>query len=495
MHQGFHAPHTRAYFWTQSVVWFLIGLSIALLVLDAFFDRGEPGREMLLLLDNVILVLFAIEWVARVATFWPPTLRVFKRAPIGKLRAHILARLRYAAAPMQLIDLLAILAVFPGLRGLRALRLLRLLRSTKAFRYANPFSSFVQALESNTLLFTFAFSLLALETVVGGLTLFLTESAAQEGMTAADGLWWALVTITTVGYGDVTPVTGLGRIVGGFLMVGGMITLGLFAGIIGHSLVSAVLTIREEQFRMSDYVNHLVVCGYDDTTHLLLEALTTELDLDETRVVLFADMEQPRDLPHDFLWVRGDPTKQSELDKVRLTHATAVIVAGDRTAPPQKADATTILIVFTIRSYMREHREIMAARWRALYVVAEILDSENVEHARKAGANEVVETRRLGSSMLAHSIRYHGAADVLSHVLLAGSHNLYLGLIPGDPVPDEQYRPMLRRLALAEHGALVLGLRLSDGSELINPRQDFVFPKDALLIYLAEKPVLEPPKE
>ena len=58
-----------------------------------------------------------------------------------------------------------------------------------------------------------------------------------------------------------------------------------------------MLSIREEQFRMGDYANHIVICGYDSTTALLLELLRNEIDTDETRVAIFEDRDRPREVP------------------------------------------------------------------------------------------------------------------------------------------------------------------------------------------------------
>jgi voltage-gated potassium channel len=405
-----------------------------------------------------------------------------------------LARLSFVLRPMMLIDIVAVLALFPELRGLRVLRLLRLLRTSRVFRYRNPFAIVIQALEENGLLFGFAFSVLGVTTLLGGITVYLVEGRFNPGLqTMADGIWWALVTVTTVGFGDITPVTTLGRIVGAVMMVGGMFTLALFAGIVGSSLVTGMLSIREEQFRMSDYVNHVVVCGYDESTHLLLEALELNLKLTETRVVFFDDQERPRDLPPDFLWVQGDPAKESELEKVRLTHAAAVIVAGARDIAPQAADAATILTVFTIRSFLKRQHGLASKRRLPLYVVAEILDSENVDHARKAGADEVIETRRIGASMIAHAIAFHGTANTMSRVLLSGAHSVYIGKIPGEPAGPVQFGELLIKMALSKRGGLVIGVRTADGRDIINPRKTLMLEPDSLLIYLAESPLLTPP--
>lgn len=494
LHAAFHEPGTRIYRIVQGAVWTLIVLSIALLVIDALVPEDSPAAPFLQKLDSAILVLFAIEIVLRVATFQPPALRVFKRPPRGRLRAQVNARVGFMLRPMTLIDVLAVLALFPGLRGLRVLRLLRLLRTSRVFRYRNPFAIVIQTFEENGLLFTFAFGVLAIATVLGGVTIYLVEGRVNPDLTSmGDGIWWGLVTVTTVGFGDITPVTSLGRIVGGVMMIAGMFTLALFAGIVGSSLVRGMLSIREEQFRMSDYVNHVVVCGYDQSSHLLQEALDQAINLADTKVVFFEDEERPRDLPPEFYWVQGDPTKESELDKVRLTHAAAVIVSGARDVPPQVADAASILTVFTIRSYLRRERKVVAGRRRPLYVVAEILDSENVDHALSAGADEVIETRRIGYAMVAHAVGFHGTATTMSRVLLSGAHSVYIGRIPGDPKEQVTFGKLLVEMQLSKQGGLVIGVRTPKGKDVINPPKSFVLEPGSLLIYFAEDPLLDPP--
>ena len=479
----------------QTGVWTLIFLSIAILIAEPFIYVDGALARTLRIVDGVFLGAFALEYILRLLSFRPPALHVFRPGPFIRVRTHVLSRLRYALRPMMLVDLLAVLAFFPELRGLRALRLLRLLRTVKLFRYSNPFSSIFHAFESNSLLFIFAFTVLLVETLMGGVSFYLVEKQTNPDVNnVLDAIWWALVTITTVGFGDVSPHTSLGRVIGGFLMVGGMFTLALFAGFVGSSLVNAMLEIREEQFRMGDYVNHIVVCGYDETTELLLELIEKELDTDKTRVVVFADRERPaRGVPNHFLWVQGDPTKQSELDKVRLTHANAVIIVGSRELSPQTADAATILTAFTIRAYLNEKSAEIRERHSPLYVVAEVLDSENVDHARSAGADEVMQTRHVAFSLVAHTVRFHGTADTMSKLLMSGSYNAYVGRIPDAPESAIVYGDLLRQMHLTKRGGIVIGLRPPGQAEVFNPPKDQKVEPGTHLIYLSESPILDPP--
>lgn len=495
LHNAFHEPSTRIYRVVQGAIWGLIVISILLLAAQALLPDGSVMEQLIGKLDRVLLAIFAVEIVVRVATFYPPALKVFYPPRIGRLQAHLRARLLFLLQPMMMVDLLAVLAFFPELRGLRALRLLRLLRTSSIFRYRNPFAIVIQAFEENGLLFAFAFSVLGTLTLLGGVSSYLVEYKLNQAVgSVADGLWLALVTVTTVGFGDIAPVTPLGRIVSAVLMIGGMFTLALFAGIVGSSLVAGIVSIREEQFRMSNYVNHVVVCGFDESTNLLLAALAREINPDKTRVVVVDDHERPRNLPPEYTWVQGDPTKESELDKLRIIHASAVVVTGARDIPLQAADARTILIVFTLRSYLKSQRDQVSRRRRPLYIAAEILDSENVNHARTAGADEVIETRKIGFSMIAHAIKHHGTATTISNVLINSTeNNFYVGTIPDVVHYPIAMGELMKTLRLSDSGVLVMGLRLSNGTELLNPPRDYQVVSGTLLIYLADKPVLESP--
>lgn len=489
IHAAFHRPDTRIHGIVQTTIWVLILVSIVVLVVE-LSGPGAGIEATLAALDRAILWIFAAELVLRVGSYRPPVLDLFEHGLAGRVRVHFLGRLRYALTPLILIDILTVSALVPALRGLRVLRLLRLVRTARVFRYSHPLQGIDRAFRENAALFGFALSVLGASVVLGGTTFYFVESGANPTLQGpGDGMWWAIVTLTTVGFGDISPVTALGRVVGSTLMVAGLFNLALFAGIVGNTLLGAVLTIREEQLRMAGTIDHVVICGYDRGAHRLLAALLEELDPEQVPLVVFAPGERPSDLPPDFRWVRGDPTKESELDKARVDHARAAILVASRDVAAQRADAATILTAFTIRSYLARKEE-RRPRKRGLHVVAEILEAENVGHARSAGADEVIETTRLGFSLLAHSVAVPGTATVMGRVAAAGAHSVFVGSPPEGLAPATF--ETVARAVKERTGALVIGLRdASIGTDELNPPLDREVAGSTDLIYLAESPVLE----
>jgi voltage-gated potassium channel len=240
---------------------------------------------------------------------------------------------------------------------------------------------------------------------------------------------------------------------------------------------------------MSSYADHLVVCGYDPGARMLLDAILDEIDCDQRKVVLFADRERPPDIPVEMAWVRGDPTKESELEKVRMSHAAAVIVVGSREVSPQQADARTILTVFTLRSHL-ERSGTAGRRVEPVYVVTEILDAENVAHARSAGADEVIETTLLGFSLLVHSIAEPGTATLLSRLAAPRAQSVFVGAPPVGVTLPSSFEQAVHEVKLRT-GALVIGYRDPDsGRDVLNPSGELELADGTQLIYLASSAIL-----
>jgi voltage-gated potassium channel len=119
--------------------------------------------------------------------------------------------------------------IFPaGLQSLRAVRILRLLRLIRV-------PKLMRGLFSPTGL-QFA-SFLALLTVVGGGAAFEAAERSKQSVSFGDGLWWAMSTITTVGYGDISPETGLGRMIGAVVMIVGIGFIALLTGALAQRFV------------------------------------------------------------------------------------------------------------------------------------------------------------------------------------------------------------------------------------------------------------------
>jgi voltage-gated potassium channel len=487
LHRALHGQGRLRYF-TETVISSLITLSVMLLILEVSTDLNEATLARYKSLDHLLLIVFGLEACVRVMTFRPASLDFYSEGHGHRLWLHISGRIRYCFTPWMIIDIVTVLAFVPELRSLRALRLLRLLRGFKVFKYSNPFVRLGRALAENRLQFYMGFLMIGFTTLLGGLIIYTIEVDQNPKLNSvADGLWWALVTVTTVGFGDITPVSGIGRVVGGVLMLMGLVNLGLFASIVGHTLPAALMKLREEQFRMSRHVNHWVVCGYETGSETFLRTLMTELDGTE-RVLLFGPGTRPDSVSGDFEWLIGDPQKESELPKLRLEYAAGVILIASRRASPQKADAATILTAFTLRSYLDKHP--VADRRKPPFIVAEVLDGENSDHLFTAGVDEVVETNQLGFSLLSHAITMNGTARVMGQFAGFGQNSLFVG--HWNEMPEGLTFRKSFDLLRNEYHVLLVGLRREDGTELINPADDVIVRKSDSLFYLGERACLEP---
>jgi voltage-gated potassium channel len=460
----------RAFLWFINT---LIVLSFGMLVYEVLWLGGQALPTWMLTVDRVILGIFLVEYVARlwVIRDWKP--KTIKLRRKDRIRYWVYSRLKFIFSPWGLIDLMALLPIFPFLRSLRILRLLRLFRSVKLFRYARPVQTLVLAVRDNALMFAVAISFVLFTIILSAVMLFFAEFGINEHIQGLDDtLWWAIVTVSTVGFGDITPATTGGRVIGAGLMFTGMFVIALFAGVISSTLVGHLIPLRLEQVRMSSITDHVVIVGWNEDVPMLLEQMKKEHGEQLPPIILMAPIPRPESLHQEYVFVQGDFTKEEEYDKVRLLFARTIIAVSDLSAGsarPQARDASTVLTVFTIRSL---EKKIADKRSIDLHIVAEILDPENIGHATAAGADEVIPSALLSYSIIAHTAGNPGVGGALSDLLLASRQNVYTSDLPVELFGSSEleFREVRERMH-EERKVIVVGV-VHQGALHMNPPAD-----------------------
>ncbi|MGB0465571.1 MAG: potassium channel family protein, partial [Candidatus Puniceispirillaceae bacterium] len=154
-------------------------------------------------------------------------------------------RLSYMLSPSGMIDLLAILPAFlPFFTSvdLRWLRILRLLRMFKISHYSSALEDFFSAIYHERTAFAGALYLFCVTLFLSSALMYLVEHSAQPEVFSSipETLWWSLITLTTVGYGDVAPITAIGKVIGGITAFMGVCVVALMTGIVASAFSSQV---------------------------------------------------------------------------------------------------------------------------------------------------------------------------------------------------------------------------------------------------------------
>ncbi len=298
----------------------------------------------------------------------------------------------------------------------------------------------------------------------GGPAVYLLERGKNDLFkTVGDGLWWAIVTFTTVGYGDKYPITTAGRVLSGVLMMVGIGLLGTFTGKIAAALVER--RMREGRGLGEARVSgHLVVVGWKTDMLEFVGGLLEQPDLTPETIVLVNDAGQApnEELRHRFPgigYVHGDTVDPSVLQRASIAHARRVLVLADETGgrSDHERDGRTVMTVMEVESLAPE-----------VYTCAEVLDRSFVEHLRLARCDEVVLSRD------------HARAMLLSASAATGMTPLVDGLLSPDgglatvPVPERFVGRPFSELAAhlrSEGGRLAIGLIENTGHTLAIKRE------------------------
>lgn len=305
----------------------------------------------------------------------------------------------------------------------------------------------------------------------GSMLMYLIENKVNDQFASfIDGLWWSVVTITTVGYGDKYPVTDWGRLVAFMVMIGGIGSFGYLAGSILEDLLK-----RGRGEMTVHFKNHIVICDYNHKVDNICREIRKEIK--NCDIVLVANREEnPIKDIKGVSFIKGDTTKAQVLERANVSQAATVIVLGDSEVDDQLADAHSVLTTLAVRNLNASCK-----------IISEVLAKDNIEHFQRAGADEIICVGELAGQLIVRSSLYTGLSNMIGELVTNRFGNeLYSERIPQD-LEGVKFGDAF--LKLKKLGATVLGV-YSDNKLLTNPDLELQLKKGDYLVYMSQEPII-----
>lgn len=278
---------------------------------------------------------------------------------------------------------------------------------------------------------------LALAAVVFGLVLLVASfgfywielrPAGKGGFFSA--LYWAVVTLTTVGYGDLTPSTFTGRILSMIVMGSGVVLLSALSANLASLLVE-----RQAQKRMGllsvKLINHVVILGWNQLGTQLVRTLVEAPGLESAHIVIVSELPQEeRDelsyqlaIGHRLHFVHGNPAQKNVLAKAGVDQAKVVYIVAQENLPPDEADQQSICAALTLRSLAPK-----------VSCYGEAMLASNREHLMRAGINEILARGETGHHILGLMVATPSILPFFQNLIGLGSKGMlrYKRLTPDE---------------------------------------------------------------
>lgn len=292
------------------------------------------------------------------------------------------------------------------------------------------------------------------------------HDAADGHLSFGDIVYFTMVTVTTVGYGDIVPVGERARLIDALLVTPVRIFVWfIFLGTAYEFVFQRIFEdLRMNALRQS-LQDHVIVCGFGYAGRVAAREVAAQGYERERIVAVELRPERLEDAAAlGYIGLRGDATSEAAMREAGAARARAILVALSR-------DDTTVLAVLTARSVNDSAR-----------IIALVRDEENIKLVRKAGADQVVSPARIGGFLLADAVHSRHTTRFVSDILTARGGELHIAERPAlDEEVGKRMEEVRGRLVVAiERDGEVLGfwrtpqepIRAGDLVFAIEPRRD-----------------------
>ena len=370
------------------------------------------------------------------------------------------------------IDVIAVLPLFRVFRLARTARLLRIIRLLKTIRLGKVFRSELVK-EKSSFLFrnetTAILTYLGLSVIFGTVGIMYFEKGSNENFAhVGDGIWWCIVTITTVGYGDMFPITLGGKIVAVTIMFVGLSFYAVLTGTISTFLIERAQQMGDRLMDIDILDEHIIICGWNDD---IWDVITTLLASTDRSILIISErIEQQFNNPRVFL-LTGNPSNRSVLEQGHIKRAFSSVILSERSGEQsnQDVDAKSILIALAINICNPN-----------THITIELQNPDNIEHAKNAGANDFITPTAYQGSLLAQSAASPGVSEIFSQIFVEPEHFIQRIDISPDWV-GETYLSLVQIFTREQRGTL-LGIQREHQSLLSPDPTISIQATDTLLI-------------
>ncbi len=312
------------------------------------------------------------------------------------LKEIFLKKWEYIRTPFAIIDLLAIL---PGYRPLRMFRIFVVFRLFKLLRYVKSINTFIEVLANKKFELLILLIAVSFVTIIGGVVIYVFEAHINNKVdNLFDAFYWALVTITTVGYGDITPITPEGKALTMILIVFGVGFISFSTSIIASAFTERIEDLKSQRaVREIKGMNDVyMICGFSNEAEILAQRLKKEnydffiVDMDESRVT--------KAVQKNYVVIKGDVTDREFLKKLDFKNISKIFVLTND-------DIANAFMILSLRAYAKDD----------IYALAN--DEKNIPKLKKAGAKYVVVPTHATALLIAEYIGHPITFKVIDAIL------------------------------------------------------------------------------
>lgn len=316
--------------------------------------------------------------------------------------------------------------------------------------------------------------------ILFGTAFYYAERSVQEGLTWVDAIWWSMVTMTTVGYGDFYAQTFVGRFLISYpCMIIGIGIIGYLVGLVANIMIEWASKKRKGEMDIS-YENHIIICNNpcSEKIKTIVRELREAPEYAKAKVVLVTDMleELPETLKKEKIdFVKGCPTDEDVLFRAGVLKCAGVIILAEDPSTIRSDDRT--FAIGTIIESIEEEKQV------AIKTITELIGRRNMRNAKRMTVDGMVASEGMTGCLLVQEFMNPGLHDVFSQIIsnTVGSQ-LYIHetRLIGHSIVDLQ-----REVLAHEANIQVIGL-IRGSQQILNPDKQMRIETGDKLIVLAE---------